>query len=48
MIYFWFAMRRVFGGRWWATSLRFLTISIVYPLLLSLAILLTLVAAVFA
>lgn len=48
MVYFWLAMRRVFGGRWWATSLRYLTISIVYPLLLSLAILLTLVAAVFA
>lgn len=48
MVYFWFAMRRVFGGGWWATLLRFLAISIVYPILLSLAILLTLVAAVFA
>lgn len=48
MVYFWLALRRVFGGRWWATTLRYLTISIIYPLLLSLVILLTLVAAVFA
>ena len=47
MIYFAIAMRRVFGGRWWATLIRYALIGICYPLLLSLAILLTLAAAIF-
>ncbi len=47
MIYFAVAMQRVFGGRWWATAFRYAFIGTVYPLLLSLVILLTFVAAVF-
>lgn len=45
--YFWLAMRRVFGGGWWATTWRYGFISIIYPILLALVIMLTLVAAVF-
>lgn len=47
MLYFWLAMRRVFGGRWWATGLRYAFIGISYPLLLSMAIFAALAAAVF-
>jgi hypothetical protein len=47
MIYFAVAMQRVFGGRWWATMLRYGLIGICYPVLLSFVILLTLAAAVF-
>jgi len=46
-IYFWLAMRRVFGGGWWATSWRYVFIGIAYPILLLLVIVLTLIAAVF-
>lgn len=46
-VYFWLAMRRVFGGRWWATTLRYFGISIIYPVLLVLLIGATLVAAIF-
>jgi hypothetical protein len=44
-LYFWLAMRRVFGGRWWATSARFAAIGMLYPALLFLAILFTLILA---
>jgi len=47
MIYYAAAMQRVFGGRWWTTLLRYGVIGVGYPMLLSLAILLTLAAAVF-
>jgi hypothetical protein len=43
--YFWLAMRRVYGGRWWATTLRYMTIGALYPLLL---VLLTAVVALTA
>ena len=46
-VYYVMALRRAFGGRWWTTLSRFAFIGMVYPLLLSLAIMLTLVAAVF-
>ena len=35
---FWRAMWRVFGGRWWATALRFAAIGIVYLVVLPLAL----------
>jgi hypothetical protein len=47
VVYFWLAMRRVYAGRWWTTTLRYMTISFVYPLLLILLICATLVAAIF-
>lgn len=47
MLYFWLAMRRVFGGRWWMTTLRWATLGMVYPILLSFSILVTLAAAIF-
>ncbi|MBL8524388.1 MAG: DUF3667 domain-containing protein [Betaproteobacteria bacterium] len=47
MLYFWFAMRRVFGGGWFSTTCRYLFISIFYPILLSVVVLLTLTTAVF-
>lgn len=46
MVYFAVAMQRVFGGRKWATALRYAVIGICYPILLSIVILLTLAAAV--
>lgn len=45
--YFWLAMRRVFGGRWWATTLRYLAIGTLYPLLLVTFVMLTMAAAIF-
>ena len=47
IIYFWLAMRRVYGGRWWATTLRYMTVSVLYPLMLVLLMSATLLAAVF-
>ena len=47
MLYFWFAMRKVFGGGWFSTTCRYLFISIFYPILLSVVVLLTLTTAVF-
>ncbi len=47
MVYFWFAMRRVFGGRWFPTALRYGVIAVLYPILLTLAVLSTLLAAIF-
>lgn len=44
--YFWFAMRRVFGGRWWMTTMRWATLGMVYPILLSFSIIFTLAAAI--
>jgi Protein of unknown function (DUF3667) len=46
-VYFWFAMKRVYGGRWWANTLRFMTISMLYPILLTLLMSVTLLIAVF-
>lgn len=37
LIYYFIAMQRFFGGRWWATTLRYAFVGAVYPLLLSLA-----------
>ena len=47
MVYFWRAMRRVYGGSWWATALRYAAIGAVYPILLTLLIAAVLLAAVF-
>jgi len=47
IIYFWIAMRRVFGGRWWATSLRYIVISMLYPLMLITFACLTMLIAIF-
>lgn len=44
--YFWLAMRRVFGGRWWMTTLRWATLGMVYPVLLSFSIVFTLAFAI--
>lgn len=44
--YFWFAMRRVFGGRWWMTTLRWGVLGMVYPILLSFSIVFTLLFAI--
>lgn len=46
-VYFWLAMRRVFGGRWWATALRFAAIGTVYLVVLPLALGVILITAVF-
>lgn len=46
MVYYWMAMRKVFGGRWWMTTLRWATLGMVYPLLLSFSIVFTLVIAI--
>lgn len=46
-VYFWLAMRKVFGGGWFSTTCRYLFISIFYPILLSVVVLLTLTTAVF-
>jgi hypothetical protein len=37
MIYYFIALQRFFGGRWWATALRYAFIGTVYPVLLALA-----------
>jgi hypothetical protein len=47
MIYYFLAMRHVFGGRWWATSLRYIVIATVYPVLLAVAMAATFAVAVF-
>ena len=36
LVYYFVAMQRYFGGRWWATTLRYGAIGLVYPLLLGL------------
>jgi hypothetical protein len=46
MIYFWLAMRRVFAGRWWATSLRYMAIGTLYPLMLVVFVALTMLVAI--
>ena len=46
-IYYFMAMRRVFGGRWWPTLLRYGVIATVYPLLLLVAMLIVFAFAVF-
>ncbi len=45
--YFWFAMRGVFGGRWWATTLRYIIIGTMYPLMLVIFVILTMAIAIF-
>lgn len=45
--YYWWAMRRVYGGRWWAISLRYFTIGLIYPLLLTLLVVVVALAAIF-
>jgi hypothetical protein len=47
IVYFWIAMRRVFDGRWWATSLRYIAIGTLYPLMLLTFVCLTMLIAVF-
>lgn len=47
MIYYFIAQHRFFGGRWWATSLRYFTIANAYPMLMGLAITGVLLFAVF-
>jgi Protein of unknown function (DUF3667) len=47
MIYFWLAMRRVFAGRWWATSLRYMVIGTLYPLMLLVFVSVTMLVAIF-
>lgn len=37
MVYYFIAMQRFFGGRWWATTLRYALVATAYPLLLALA-----------
>lgn len=37
LIYYFIAMQRFFGGRWWATTLRYSVVATVYPLLLFMA-----------
>ena len=37
LVYYFIAMQRFFGGRWWATTLRYAFVGTVYPLLMSLA-----------
>lgn len=34
IVYYWVAMQRYFGGRWWATGLRFAFVGMLYPVLL--------------
>ena len=46
-IYYFMAMRRVFGGRWLPTLLRYGVIATIYPLLLLVAILIVFAFAVF-
>ena len=36
LVYYFVAMQRFFGGRWWATTLRYAVVATVYPILLSL------------
>jgi hypothetical protein len=36
LVYYFIALQRFFGGRWWATTLRYAFIGFVYPLLMAL------------
>jgi len=45
--FFWFAMQRVFGSRWWAISLRYLIIGSLYPIMLVTFVMLTTAIAIF-
>lgn len=47
LMYGWLSLKRVYAGRWWATTIRYALVLLAYPLLLGLAILATLAAAVF-
>ncbi|MBL8517373.1 MAG: DUF3667 domain-containing protein [Betaproteobacteria bacterium] len=47
MVYFWLAMRNVFGGRWWMTTIRYATLGMAYPVLMSFSIVLVLLFAIF-
>ena len=46
-VYFWMAMRRVFGGRWLPTFLRYSIVGVLYPMMMISMIGLTMLAAVF-
>lgn len=46
-IYYFMAMRRVFGGRLWPTLLRYSVVATVYPVLLLIAMMVTFAFAVF-
>lgn len=46
-VYFWMAMRKVFGGRLLPTFLRYAVISLLYPVLLALVVTVTMMAAIF-
>jgi Protein of unknown function (DUF3667) len=37
LVYYFIAMQRFYGGRWWATALRYAVVATVYPLLLVMA-----------
>lgn len=43
-IYYFIAMKRFFGGRWWTTLLRYGLIAMIYPILLSIVALVVMVA----
>jgi hypothetical protein len=47
VIYFWLVMRRVYGGRWWATTLRYMVVGTLYPLMLMLFVCVTMLIAIF-
>ncbi len=36
VIYYFIALQRFFGGRWWVTGLRYMTIGLIYPIMLTL------------
>jgi membrane glycosyltransferase len=46
LVYSTVALRRVYGGRWWATIVRVLVLAMIYTLLLSLMVMLMLTVSV--
>jgi hypothetical protein len=48
LIYYWVALQRYFGGRWWMTAMRYMFIGTFYPVLVSImtALVITLVVIV--
>jgi hypothetical protein len=47
MVYFWMALRRVFGGSWWMTALRYAFIGSMYPVLIFFSVLFVFLLAIF-
>jgi hypothetical protein len=47
LIYYWLAMRRVYGGRWWATTLRYAFVAHVYPVALASLVAVVMISSVF-